>query len=77
MTKNMLSLPYKIKKSFKKLRIQKVDSMEEICIKTCAIPNLEKKVVHEIPSSLIELTKEDKKMLEYLLMRMYLEEHLL
>ena len=74
-----MAIPYKIKKCFKKWRISKTVSMEELCIEMPEISNFDKRrsTVHNIPSSLIEFTKKDKKILEYTLMWTYLEENLL
>ena len=51
--------------------------MKDMCLQNSIESNFDERVVHEIPSSLIELTKEDKKILEYILMSTYLDEYLL
>ena len=53
--------------------------MEELCIQKPRIKEIEKRraTVHDIPSSLIEFTKEDKKIVDYTLIWTYLEEKLL
>ena len=72
-TKKMFSLLKLIKKCFRKTNI----SMKDMCLQNSIESNFDERVVHEIPSSLIELTKEDKKILEYILMSTYLDEYLL
>ena len=75
----MTSLHNKIKRCFKRCRIPKTKSMEELCIQKPRIKEIEKRraTVHDIPSSLIEFTKEDKKIVEYTLIWTYLEENLM
>ena len=47
--------------------------MEELCIQKPRIKEIEKRraTVHDIPSSIIEFTKEDKKIVEYTLIWTY------
>ena len=68
---------FSLLKCFKKTTITRTVSKEDLCLQNSKASNFVKQVVHDIPSSLIELTKEEKKRLEYTLIRNYLEDYLL
>ena len=68
---------FSLLKCFKITSIRRIVSMEDLCLQNSKASNFDNRVVHEIPSSLIELTKEEKKRLEYTLIRNYLEDYLL
>ena len=68
---------FSLLKCFKTTTITRTVSKDDLCLQNSKASNFDNRVVHVIPSSLIELTKEEKKILEDTLIRNYLEDYML